>query len=104
MRCIMHGQTAAAAPQIVEYAKESFADQETWEACGAPKNDTLISTYYSYRTGTYISVYAYHAGTQTVSKLFSTSTYVAISVQSGKIIATQNANNSAERGRVVLTV
>ena len=74
----MHGQTAAAAPQI--------------------------STYYSYRTGTYISVYAYHAGTQTVSKLFSTSTYVAISVQSGKIIATQNANNSAERGRVVLTV
>ena len=36
----MHGQTAAAAPQIVEYAKESFADQETWEVCGAPKNDT----------------------------------------------------------------
>ena len=29
MRCIMHGQTAAAAPQIVEYVKESFADQET---------------------------------------------------------------------------
>ena len=100
----MHGQTAAAAPQIVEYVKESFAYQSTWEVCCAPKNDTLISAYYRYRTWNYISVYAYHADTQTASELFATDTCIEISVQSGKIIATQNANNSAERGRVVLTV
>ena len=91
----MHGQTAAAAPQIVEYAKESFADQETWEVCGAPKNDTLISSYFNYNNSWYaMAVYAYYAKTQTVTLLHSTETWVQISVENGKIVATQSSGNA----------
>ena len=67
MRCIMHGQTAAAAPQIVEYVKESFPQYAVWEVCDAPKNDTL---------------------------LHKTNTWVQISVENGKIVATQSSGNA----------
>ena len=103
MRCIMHGQTAAAAPEIVEYVNESSSYKATWEVCDAPKNDTLITSYYNYNNnGIYMAVYAYYAKTRTVTILHCTNTHVQISVENGKIIATQAANNSTRAGYVEL--
>ncbi|SCI83235.1 Uncharacterised protein [uncultured Butyricicoccus sp.] len=95
MRCIMHGQTAAAAPQIRQYVKESFPQYAVWEVCDAPKNDTLITSYFNYNNSWYaMAVYAYYAKTQTVTLLHSTKTWVQISVENGKIVATQSSGNA----------